>query len=442
MNHVRTDAGAVAGPALPPEAEAELPDEPPAFPDAAAGRPARFDRGVYFLILLLGAMSALGPLAIDMYLPSFPAIAEGFGTTVAAVQRTLAAYFVGLALGQLVYGPAADRFGRKPPLYVGLVIFVAASVGCALAGNVGWLIAARFLQALGGCSAVVVARAVVRDRFDERDAARVFSLLMLVLGVAPIVAPILGGWFATHTGWRAIFWFLSGASLLCLVAMAIALPESLPAADRRRRSVGEIGGVYAMLLRDRTFMVHALAGSLASAAMFAYISGSPFVFMELHGVSEERFGLFFGANALGLIVASQVNGAIARRVHPRTSLRWGLAAAAAAGLALAGVAWSGAEGFAWVLAPLFVFMCSLGFIYPATIALALAPHGRVAGSASAVFGFVQFLLSGAGAMIVSLLHDGTARPMAGVIAASAAAALVINLALAGASSPARSVEEV
>src|SRR5690606_3765233 len=169
----------------------------------------RFDAATYVLIALLGAMSAIGPLAIDMYLPSFPAIAREMGTNVAGIEQTLAAYFIGLSLGQLFYGPLADRFGRKAPLYLGLGVFAAASIGCALAGSVAALSALRFLQALGGCAQMVIARAIVRDRFDERDAVRVFSALILVMGVAPILAPLLGGWFVVYLGWRSIFWFLA-----------------------------------------------------------------------------------------------------------------------------------------------------------------------------------------------------------------------------------------
>ena len=390
-------------------------------------RPSVPGGGSYLLlVVLLGALSGIGPLAIDMYLPSFPSIAAEFGTSVSAVERTLATYFIGLSLGQLVYGPLADRFGRKRPLYVGLLIFLLTSVGCAFATSVEALAALRFFQALGGCAQMVVARAVVRDLFEERQAARVFSALILVMGVAPIVAPVLGGWLVVTLGWRSIFFALAAFAGACLVA-TIFLPESLPVARRRRRSLRETLIVYLGLLRHRAFMVHTLAGSLASAALFAYIGGSPFVFMELYQVPEDQFGFYFGANAFGLIVASQFNGALTHRLSPQRIVRGALVVATIAGLALLTTAVTGLGGFVGVLAPLFVLVSSLGFILPSSIALAMAPHGEHAGSASAVYGFLQFLLSGAGGLIVGAFHDDSAVPMAVVIAASIITAMAINL---------------
>ena len=403
----------------------------PADPVDATSRPARrrtkFGTAQYLLILLLGALAGLGPLAIDMYLPSFPAIAADFGTSVAAVERTLGAYFIGLALGQLFYGPAADRFGRKAPLYVGLVVFALASIGCALTRSVEALIALRFLQALGGCAEMVVARAIVRDLFDVEDAARVFSSLMLVMGLAPILAPIAGGWVVLHLGWRALFWTLAGFAVLCFAASALFLKESLPVERRRRDSPAATLRVYLGLLRDRTFVVHAACGSLMSAGLFAYVGGSPFVFMELFHVPAERFGLFFGANALGLILSAQLNGVLAGRVHPSRTLRVVLIVAAAAGALLLLSAATGWGGFPGILVPLFVFVCCLGLVFPTTTALAMAPHGAIAGNASAVFGCLQFGVSGIGGVIVSLIHDDTARPMAGVIALCAGSALLVHL---------------
>lgn len=389
----------------------------------------RFDRAVYALIVLLGALAGLGPLAIDMYLPAFPAIAKDLGSSVSEVERTLAAYFVGLALGQLFYGPIADRFGRKLPLYTGLTTFIVASIGCALARSVEGLVVMRFLQALGGCAEMVVARAVIRDRFEQRDAARVFSSLVLVMGVAPILAPLVGGWLVLAVGWRSVFYVLAGFAALCLVAVAFFLRESLPPERRQRHGVASTLGIYARLLRDRQFMAYTLAGSLVSAGMFAYIGGSPFVFIELFGVREDRFGWFFGSNAAGLILASQVNGALVRRYEPARILTVALAVAAAAGATLLAVATTGAGGFVGFLAPLFVFVASLGFIFPNTTALAMAPHGTIAGNASALFGSIQFLISGVGGLIVSMLHTGTAIPLAVTMAVCAAAAFLINCAL-------------
>ena len=395
---------------------------------AAAGR--RFAAADYGLILLLGSVSALGPLAIDMYLPSFPTIARALGSTPAAVERTMAAYFAGLAVGQLFYGPAGDRFGRKVPLYVGLTLFVLASAGCATARSVPALVGLRFVQALGGCAEMVMARAVVRDRFQERDAARVYSALMLVMGLAPILAPLAGGWLVVHASWRAIFGVQAAAGLACLIAVTFGLPESLPADRREHRSPAAILVVYGQLLRHRLLIAHALAGSLVLAGLFAYVAGWPFVFIQLFHVRPEHFWVFFGTNAAGLIASSQVNGWLVQRADPRRVLRGGLVAAAVAGTVLLFTARTGLGGFPGILVPLFAFLCCFGFVVPTSTALAMAPHGRVAGNASAVLGSVQFAVSGGAGVVVSLLHNGTAVPMAAAMATAGVAALAVNLTLA------------
>ncbi len=292
------------------------------------------------------------------------------------------------------------------------------------------LVGLRFLQALGGCAEMVMARAVVRDRFGERDAARVYSALMLVMGLAPMLAPLAGGWLVVHASWRAIFGVQATAGLACLVAVTFGLPESLPPDRRERRSPGEILAVYGQLLRHRLLIAHALAGSLVLAGLFAYVAGSPFVFIQLFHVRPEHFWLFFGTNAAGLITSSQVNGWLVQRVDPRRVLRGGLIAAAVAGTALLVTATTGLGGFPGILVPLFAFLCCFGFIVPTSTALAMAPHGRVAGNASAVLGSVQFAVSGAAGVLVSALHNGTAVPMAAAIAVAGVAALAVNLTLA------------
>ena len=400
-------------------------------PIDTAPAPARFGVAAYWLILLLGSLSALGPLAVDMYLPSFPAIEAEFHATPAAVERTLAVYFLGLALGQLVYGPLGDRVGRKPPLYVGLGLFILSSIGCALAPGVHSLLALRFCQALGGCAEMVMARAIVRDRFHERDAARVFSSLMLVMGVAPILAPLVGGWLVVHVGWRMIFGIIAAFAAACLVAVAVALPESLPPARRQRRSAAEVLAVYRQLVRHRDLIAHSVSGSLVLAGVFAYVAGSPFLFIQLFHVRPDHFGLFFGTNAAGLIASSQVNGYLVRRHDPRRVLRAALVVAAVAGTTLLAMATTGTGGFAGLLVPLFAFLCCFGFVVPTSTALAMAPHGRVAGNASAVLGAIQFLVGGTGGLMVSLLHNGTAVPMTAVIAACGVVALGVNLVTGG-----------
>ena len=377
------------------------------------------------LALVLGALSAFGPLSIDMYLPSFGAISRELGASAAQVQRTLAVYFLGLGIGQAFYGPVADRYGRLRPLCFGLSLFVAASAGCALARSIEGLLAWRFAQAIGGCAGLVIARAVVRDRFDERESARVYSLLILVMGVAPILAPLVGGQILLFFGWRVIFWVLAGFGLLCLAGVLVLLRESLPPERRTRGGSAAALRVYAQLLRDRAFMRYNLTGAFVISGMFAYLFGSPFVFMELHGVRPEHFGWLFGLNSLGLITASQLNRALLARVAGGVILSRALCVTAAAGAALLAVAWTGAGGFPALLAPLFVYIASLGFVLPNVAAAALAPQGRHAGSASALLGMVQF---GAGALIGTLLGAlgaGTALPMAGLIAACGLSALAV-----------------
>jgi MFS transporter, DHA1 family, multidrug resistance protein len=381
------------------------------------------------MALVLGSLSAFGPLAIDMYLPSFPAISRELGVDASGVEITVAVYFLGLALGQSFYGPVTDRWGRKPPLYAGLLLFILASAGCALARDIGALIALRLLQALGGSAQIVVARAVVRDYFDERESARVLSLLMLVMGVAPILAPLLGGQLVTLFGWRSIFWTLTAFAAACLLAVHLTLPESLPPERRLRQSLVTVFRLYGGLLGNRIFMAPVLAGSLISAGMFAYIAGSPFVLMEIFAVPAERFGLFFGSNALGLIAASQINARLVRRVAPAQILTVVLIAAAAAGAALLATAATGIGGFPGILIPLFLFVASLGFVAPNATALAMSPQGRNAGSASALLGVTQFLLGGTAGGLVSVLYNGTAIPMALVIALCGLGAGAIHLTL-------------
>jgi DHA1 family bicyclomycin/chloramphenicol resistance-like MFS transporter len=378
------------------------------------------------LAAILGGLSALGPLAIDMYLPSFPTISRELSASPSAVQLTVALYFVGLSIGQAFYGPLSDRLGRKPPLYAGLILFILGSIGCAFATNVQILIALRLIQALGGCAAMVVTRAIVRDLFDPRDSMRILSLLMLVMGVAPILAPLVGGQLLVHFGWRAVFWVIASCGVAGLVAVTAFLPESLPIEQRTRHSLGEVFRIYKTLLRDRTYMSHVLSGNLMIAGMFAYIAGSPFVFIDLFHVPPERYGLFFGTNALGLIAASQINGRLAHRSTPAAVVRVVLPGATVAGLLLLATASSGQGGFAGIVVPLFFFVASLGFIVPNTTVLAMAPHGPVAGSASALYGVFQFGLGALAGGLVGLLNNGTAVPLGIVIAACGLSAFVVH----------------
>ncbi len=377
------------------------------------------------LALILGALTAMGPLAIDMYLPALPTIARDLETSAASVQVSLAMYFVGIACGQAFYGPLSDRFGRKRALYVGLIVFVISSIGCALADNVRALIAWRFFQALGGCAPLVVPRAVVRDYFDERGSARMLSVLMLVMGLAPILAPLVGGQLLVNFGWRSVFWILAAYGALWLAVVTWALPESLPSERRRVQPLRAVIALYARLLRDRAYVGYVLTGGFIFSGLLAYIAGSPFVFIELFGVPPEQYGFFFAINAIGIIGASQVNRWLAGRVEPRRIVQLVLPVAMIAGLTLVANAWTGFGGFAGILVPLFGFIACHGFVMPNTTAMAMAPHGGAAGSASALLGTLQFVLGATAGVLVGVLGNGTAVPLAAVIAACGIGAFVV-----------------
>jgi len=373
------------------------------------------------LLLILGALTAFGPLAIDFYLPSFPALATAFGTEVERVQLSLAAYFIGMTIGQLAYGPLADRFGRRPPLLFGVALFSLASLACALAGSLEQLVVARFAQALGGCAGMVVARTVVRDLCDPPTTAKVFSRLMLVMGLAPILAPLAGGLLLQAFGWQSIFVCLTLFGALTGLAVALRLPETL-ASGTPRPSVGDGFRHYARLLRDREFLAFSLAGGVAMAGMFAYIAGSPFIFIQLYGVPEEHYGWLFGSNAAGFILVSQLNAHALRWRGPGFWLRRAVWLHAASALVLLLVALTRPAALWPLLPPLFVCIASLGAIMPNAAACALAAQGRQAGSASALMGSLQFGVAALASALVGALHDGSALPMAQVIGFCALAA--------------------
>lgn len=377
-------------------------------------------------ILILGALSAFGPLAIDFYLPAFPAMALAFGTDEKHVQLTLAAYFLGLSIGQLAYGPVADRFGRRIPLLIGVGLFTAASLACAYAPNLEWLIGARFVQALGGCAGMVISRAVVSDKCDAVGSAKVFSQLMLVMGLAPILAPMLGGVLVNLAGWQSIFLALSLFSAACLLAVSLGLPESLPA-DMPRQPLSGALRQYLRLFNDRVFLGHALTGGIAIAGMFAYIAGSPFVFIKLYGVPAEHYGWLFGTNAAGFILVAQVNARLLAKRGPAFLLVRAVWMYLAAGLVLLGVAALRPSQLWPLLVPLFVCIASLGCIIPNASACAMSGQGARAGSASALMGCLQFSVAAGAAALVGLLHDGSAVPMTLVI--SLCGALVVSVAL-------------
>jgi DHA1 family bicyclomycin/chloramphenicol resistance-like MFS transporter len=380
------------------------------------------------LTLVLGALTAFGSLSIDMYLPSLPTLQGELGTTATAVQLTLAAFMAGLGVGQLIYGPLSDRFGRRRPLFAGIVLYVVASAACAFAPSIEWLIALRFLQALGGACGSVIARAVVRDLYQGREVARVLSLLMLIMGAAPILAPLLGGWVMALAGWRAIFGVLALIGVAALVPAVVAIPRTAPRA-------GPAGSTFGTNLRalvtDGRFITATLAGGFSQSGMFAYISGAPFVFMELHHVSPERFAWLFGLNAMGLIAASQVNRRLLTRYSPGRIASTAALFSSAMGAVLVVLALTG-TGSVLTLAPtLFLFISSLGFVGPNMAALALEEHGARAGVASAVLGSAQFATSAVASSLVGLLNDGSMFSMAVVMGACAATTAGLSLFVLG-----------
>lgn len=392
----------------------------------AAAPPVDDREGRLRLVLVLGALIALGPLTIDMYLPALPSIPADLLTTEAAVQLTLTGTLVGVALGQLVIGPLSDALGRRTPLLVGVGVHVLASLLCVLAPTVEVLGGLRVLQGLGAAAASVTAMAVVRDRYTGIAAATVLSRLMLVLGAAPVLAPTLGGEVLRVTDWRGVFGVLAVIGVALGVMAALFLEETLP--PERRRSGRVVGTlrVYRGLLRDRTFVGLILVAGLSMAALFAYVSGSSFVLQDQYGLDEQQFGIVFGAGAVGLIAATQLNPRLLRSYQPQQVLTGALVV----GLGFAGVllatASTGYGGLAGLLLPLWLVLAAVGLALPNTPALALSRHGEAAGTAAALLGATQFGIAAVTAPFVGVLGND-ARAMALVVAAGMAAALAVLL---------------
>ncbi|MDQ0943921.1 multidrug effflux MFS transporter [Streptomyces sp. V1I1] len=372
-------------------------------------------RAGFLVTLVLGGLTALPPLSMDMYLPALPAVTKSLGSPAATVQLTLTACLAGMALGQLVVGPMSDRWGRRRPLLIGMIVYVAATAICALAPTAELLIGFRLLQGLAGAAGIVIARAVVRDLYDGVEMARFFSTLMLISGVAPIIAPLIGGQVLRITDWRGIFVVLTGVGIVLTLVVAKWLHETLP---REKRHSGGVGGALRTmrgLLSDRVFTGYTLTGGLAFAALFAYISASPFVVQEIYGASPQTFSLLFGANSVGLIAVGQINGKVlVGRVSLDKALGFGLGVITLAATALllmtAGV--FGKVGLLPVATGLFVLMSAMGLAMPNTNALALMRTPHAAGSASALIGTSSFLIGAVASPLVGIAGEATAVPMA------------------------------
>ncbi|MFI6230187.1 multidrug effflux MFS transporter [Micromonospora echinospora] len=380
------------------------------------------------LVLVLGSLIAIGPLTIDMYLPALPAIVDDLNTTSAAVQLTLTGTLAGLAVGQLVIGPLSDALGRRTPLLAGTALHVLASLLCVIAPSVEVLGALRVLQGLGTAATAVVAMAVVRDLFSGAAFATLFSRLMLVMGVAPILAPTLGSEVLRYTNWRGIFVALAIFGVALLAVAAFGLRETLPVALRRSGRMIDTVRTYGTLLRDRVFVGLVLVAGLAMAALFAYVSGSSFVLQDQYGLDEQEFGLAFGAGAVGLILATQLNVRLLRRYTPQRILVVSLVVGTVAALGMLVFAATGLGGLPALLATLWVVLAAAGLAMPNAPALALSRHGEAAGTASALLGAVQFGVGAVAAPLVGMLGTG-AVAMALVVVGGMVCALVVLLAV-------------
>jgi MFS transporter, DHA1 family, multidrug resistance protein len=364
---------------------------------------------------LLTALVALGPLSTDLYLPSLPGLLRHFGADIAQVQLTLSIFLLGLAGGQLVYGPLSDRFGRRPVLLAGLVIYTLASLACVAASGISTLIAARFLQACGACAGPVVCRAVVRDVYGREGAARVLSYMGAAMALAPALGPILGGFIEGWLGWRANFAVLAlyGAAGLC-VTLAI-LPETAPHRDEPI-AIGSLLHGYGALMKARGYLGFVLACALAYGGIFSFISGSSFVFVDILGLRPQAYGLCFAAIVLGYMSGTLAGGRMTRRMGIERMVRVGGWIAAAGGLILAFVIWTEGASVPGILLPTTVYMLGTGLILPNAMAGAIGPFPRIAGTAAALLGFVQMGIAAAVGVAIGHLADGTARPMAAGIA--------------------------
>lgn len=379
------------------------------------------------LVLLLGTITAIGPMSIDLYLPAFPELTRELTTTEPMVQLTLTACLVGLAVGQILVGPLSDAIGRRKPLLVGMSVYALASVVCAFAPTIEVLTLGRFLQGLAGSAGTVLSQALLRDLVEGPMVARVMSRLILVIGVAPVLAPTLGGQLLTLTGWRGLFWVLSGFGVVLTLVVTFFVRETLPAERRVRGGVRATVGTYRRILSDRLFLAYAAVCTLGFVMIFGYVSGSPFAYQEVHGVSPQAFGVLFGLNAVGMVIFSQLNARLVLRVPPQTILTRAVPVSALAALTLLFTTATGAFGIAGLAVPLFVLMSSIGLVLPNAGASALNQHPESAGSAAAFVGMSQFVIGAFAGPLIGIAGTGTAVPMAGVITFGALGMLAIVL---------------
>jgi MFS transporter, DHA1 family, multidrug resistance protein len=376
-------------------------------------------------ILILGFLSAVGPFSIDTYLSGFPDIAADLKVSVDVVSYSLASFFIGISLGQMLYGPLLDRFGRKIPLTIGLVIYVLASVGCAVATSIETLIALRFVQALGGCVGMVAPRAIVRDSFPVKESAKIFSTLILILGVSPIIAPTIGSYMITSFGWHSVFWLQAFVGFLLFLSVVFVLKESRKPDQNLSLRPDHITKTFWNIFQNPQFFTYAFASAMVSGGLYAYVSGSPFVFLKIFKVTELQYGWIFGFLAAGLILSSQLNNLALRKYSSEQIMRVALNVQTCLGLILCAASvfdfltlWS-------AILFIFLFLSCQGFSFPNASALSLSPFSKEAGSASALMGALQMGIGSLAAATVGFISNGTSLPMTGVMGACALLGLTI-----------------
>lgn len=381
------------------------------------------------VVVVLGSLSAFGPLSLDLYLPGLPALADDLGASASAAQLTLTACLLGLATGQLLSGPMSDALGRRRPLLFGVGAYVVATLACAAAPTIGTLIGLRFLQGLAGSAGIVISRAVVRDLRSGAAAARLFAALLLVNGLSPTLAPVLGGQLLRFTDWRGVFVALAGLGALIFAGAFTQIRETHPVAARRRGGLANTRRVFGELLGEKRFAGCVLACGLAFAAMFAYIAGSPFVLQRVYGLTPAQFSAVFASNAVGIVVAAQISSRLFGRWSAERVLGAGLLTGATGGAALLIIIATGAAGLVGVLPALFLVVASVGIVVPSGTAIALAGHPSTAGSAAALLGVAQYAIGALLAPLVGIAGQDSALPMAVVISACGVGAVAAFVAL-------------
>ncbi|WP_373952974.1 multidrug effflux MFS transporter [Exiguobacterium acetylicum] len=376
------------------------------------------------LILILGSLAALGPLSIDMYLPAFPDMSRSFDASASLIQLSLTACMLGMALGQLIVGPLSDVRGRKRPLMVALLAYLLASLACAMAPTIEVLIALRFIQGAAGASGIVISRAIVRDLFDGPELTRFFAALSLVNGTAPILAPVIGGQILRFGDWHFVFYLLAILSTMMLLAVALRLPETLPLDRRVEGNLTTTLKTFGRLLTDRVFIGYAFAQAFVMGAMFAYISGSPFVLQNIYGASPQQFSFLFGLNGIGIILAAQIAGRLAGRVDSERLMRISLTIVASASILLF-LALTLTDQLIFVMIPLFFVVSSVGLISTLGFTLAMQNYGATAGSASALLGLLPMLVGSLVSPLVGIMGEQSAVPMGLIIMTLDCLALIL-----------------